>query len=173
MALLIWMNGLNDGSFSENRDLKQQRRRQLLRRHLKIEFALLETLSRLFHLVQFVKCWQIFLELNSLRLYRSSGKEKESRCLVFLLPTQTILGVRHAFLPHVRRAGMRDESIRTSAWEATCVHVLYKTWNQAFSRRNRAMTANKRAWCTCKIVVLLIQTYCFFAVTVAFAMVVV
>ena len=45
------------------------------------EFALLQTLSRLFQLVQFVKCWQIFLELNSKRLYRSSGKEKESRCL--------------------------------------------------------------------------------------------
>ena len=37
------------------------------------EVALLQTLSRLFHLVQFVK---FFLELNSKRLYRSSGKEK-------------------------------------------------------------------------------------------------
>ena len=37
----------------------------------------------IFQLVQFVKCWQIFLELNSKRLYQSSGKEKESRCLVF------------------------------------------------------------------------------------------
>ena len=36
----------------------------------------------LFHLVQFTKCWQFFLELNSKRLYRSSGKEKESCCLV-------------------------------------------------------------------------------------------
>ena len=45
------------------------------------EFALLQTLSRLFQLVQFVKCWQIFLELNSKRLHESSRKEKESRCL--------------------------------------------------------------------------------------------
>ena len=44
---------------------------------LKCEFALLQTLSRLFQLVQFVKCWQFFLELNSKRLYQSSGKEKE------------------------------------------------------------------------------------------------
>ena len=38
----------------------------------------------LFHLVQFAKCWQFFLELNSKRLYRSSGKEKESCCLVVM-----------------------------------------------------------------------------------------
>ena len=43
---------------------------------LKWDFALLQTLSRLFHLVQFVKCWQFFLELNS---------KKESRC-VHVLP---------------------------------------------------------------------------------------
>ena len=60
-----------------NRDVKQQRRRRLRKRHLKSEFALLQTLSRLFQLVQFVKCWPIFSELNSKRLYQSSGKEKE------------------------------------------------------------------------------------------------
>ena len=55
---------------------------------IKSEFALLQTLSRLFQLVQFVKCWQIFLDLNSKRLYQSSGKEKESRCLVFTSSTK-------------------------------------------------------------------------------------
>ena len=44
---------------------------------------LLSTLLHLFQLVQFVKCWQIFLELNFKRLYWSSGKEKESCCPVF------------------------------------------------------------------------------------------
>ena len=43
-----------------NRELKQQRRRRLRKRHLKSEFALLQTLSRLFHLVYFVKFWQTF-----------------------------------------------------------------------------------------------------------------
>ena len=43
---------------------------------------------RLFHLVQVVKCWQIFRELNSKRLYRRSEKEKESRCLVFKISTK-------------------------------------------------------------------------------------
>ena len=59
------------------RELKQQRRRPLQKRHLKTEFAPLQTLSRLFHLVYFVKCWQMFLELNSKGLYQSSGKENK------------------------------------------------------------------------------------------------
>ena len=65
------------------RELKQQRRRRLRKRHLKSEFALLQTLSRLLHLVYFVKYWQMFLELNSKGLYQSLGKEKESCCRVF------------------------------------------------------------------------------------------
>ena len=60
-----------------NRVLKQQRRRRLRKRQLKSEFALLQSLSRLFHFVYFVKCWQMFLELNSKGLYQSSGKEKK------------------------------------------------------------------------------------------------
>ena len=62
---------------------KQQRLRWLQKRHLESEFAPLQTLSGLFRLVQFVKCWRTFLELNSKGLYRRSRKEKDSRCLVF------------------------------------------------------------------------------------------
>ena len=65
------------------REFKQRRRWRLRKRHLKSEVALLETLLFLFHLFQFIKCWQFSLELNSKRLYRISGKENESRCLVF------------------------------------------------------------------------------------------
>ena len=71
------------GVFILTRELKQQRRRRLQKRHLKSEFALLQTLPGLFHLVQFGKKWRIFLELNSNGLYWSSGKEKENCCLVF------------------------------------------------------------------------------------------
>ena len=78
-----------------NGELKQQRRQRLRKDHLKNEFALLETLLHLFQLVQFIKCWQIFLELNSKRLYQSSGKEKESRCLVFTSSTQREIGYFH------------------------------------------------------------------------------
>ena len=70
-----------------NRELKQHRRRRLRKRLLKSELALLQTLSRLFHRVKFVTCWQFFLELNSKRLHQSTGKEKESRCLVFTFST--------------------------------------------------------------------------------------
>ena len=50
--------------------------------------ALLPTLSRLFHLIHFVKYWQFFLELNSKRLHQSSGTEIESR-LVFTSSKKT------------------------------------------------------------------------------------
>ena len=80
----------------ENGEFKQQRRPQLRKRPLNGTVALLQTFSRLFHLVQFVKFWQFFLELNLKRLYRSSGKgkEKENRCLAaFLFLSRLKLGM--------------------------------------------------------------------------------
>ena len=84
------------------RELKQRRgrRRRLRKRHLKSQFPLLQTLSRLFHLVQFVKCWHFFLALNSKRLYQSSGKEKESHCLVFTSSTKR--EIRYFYVAVVR-----------------------------------------------------------------------
>ena len=63
-------------------ELKQRRWWQLRKLHLKSEFALLQTLSRLFHLVQLDKRGHFFLGLNSKTLCWSSAKEKESHCLV-------------------------------------------------------------------------------------------
>ena len=83
------------------RELKQQRRRLPRKRHWKSKVALLQTVSRLVHLVQFLKCWQLFLELNSKRLYQSSGKEKESCCLVF--PSSTKREIRHFHVVVVQR----------------------------------------------------------------------
>ena len=76
-----------------NRELKQRGRRRLWKRHLKSEFALLQTLSRLFHLVSFVKCGQIVFELHSEGLFQRSVKEKESCCLLF--PPSTKREIRH------------------------------------------------------------------------------
>ena len=45
-------------------------------RKSKGEFGLFQTSSLQFHLIQFVKRWRIFLELNSKRLSLSSGKEE-------------------------------------------------------------------------------------------------
>ena len=58
-----------------------------------LTFTLLQTLSHLLQLVQFFKCWKSFLELNSKRLYQSSGKEKESQCVVFTSLTNVKLGI--------------------------------------------------------------------------------
>ena len=67
------------------RELKQQRRK----RHFKSEGALLQTLSRLFYLIQFVKGWLFSsLDFYCKRLYQSTGKEKESRCLVLTSSTK-------------------------------------------------------------------------------------
>jgi len=56
---------------------------------LKSEFALVKTLLRLFHVAQFVKCWQIFLEFNSKNCIEVLEKKKKvpvlcSRPLYFL-----------------------------------------------------------------------------------------
>ena len=100
-VLCITAENNSHGSIHDEIDLKQQRQRRLRKRHSKSEFGLLQTLSRLFQLVQFVKCWQIFLELNSKRLYQSSGKEKESRCLVFTSSTKR--EIRHFHVVVVQR----------------------------------------------------------------------
>ena len=51
------------------------------KRYFKSEFALFQ-ISSLFHLVQFRKCWGIFLEWSSKSRYLSSEKEKLKFCLV-------------------------------------------------------------------------------------------
>ena len=66
-------------AFKQNsKELKHQRRRRLRKRHLKSEFALPQTLSHLFQLVQFVKCWQIFLELNSKTASKFRKRKRKS-----------------------------------------------------------------------------------------------
>ena len=75
-----------------NRELKQRRRRRLLQRHLKSECALLQTLSRLFQLVQFVKCLQFFPKLDS-KTVSKFRKRKRSRCLVFTSSTKCHVAV--------------------------------------------------------------------------------
>ena len=102
----LWNRGLSNSktaySFwnrSANREFKQQRWPRLRKLHLKNAIALLQTFSRLFHLVQFVKCWRIFLESNSKSLFKSSGKRKESRCLVFMSNTKREICGFH--VPHI------------------------------------------------------------------------
>ena len=82
------------------RDLYKQQRRQLPKRHLKSEFTLINFIA-LTPSCLLCQCWQMFLELNSKRLYQSSGKEKESRCLMFTSSTKREF--RHFHLIVVQR----------------------------------------------------------------------
>ena len=62
-----------------------------------------KTLSCLFHLVQFVRCWWIFLEFNSKGLYQSAEKEKGSCCLVFTLSTKSEIRQFHVVVVQRRQ----------------------------------------------------------------------
>ena len=101
------------------REFNQQRRRRLRKRPgLITEVALHKTLSRLLHLVPFVKCWQFSLELNSKRLYLSSGKEKESRCLVFTVFTSSEKrGIRqfHVVVVHWRQRNVQKSMMHVQS----------------------------------------------------------
>ena len=116
------------------RELKQEGRRRLRKRHLKNEFALPQTLSRLFHLVSFVKCCQIFLELNSKGLYQSSGKEKESFFLVF--PSSTKREIRHFHVEVVQR---RLRNVQKSAMQV--LSCCFTNINLLLFRRLRCLSA--------------------------------
>ena len=87
---------------NRKRLLRRLRRRRLRKRHLKSHFALRQICSRLFHLVQSVKFCQIFLALNSKRLYVSKfRKVKESCCLV--LTSSKKHEIRHFHVVVVQR----------------------------------------------------------------------
>ena len=63
-----------------------------------------------------VKYWQFLLELNFKRLYRSSGKEKGSRCLVFTSSTKR--EIRHF---HVVVVQWRQRNVQKSVMhEQSC-----------------------------------------------------
>ena len=105
--------------------------------------APLQTLSRLFHLIHFVKCWQFFLEflgLNSKRLYQSSGKEKESRCLVFTFSTKR--EIRH-FHVVVVQWGQRNGQKRVMHEQSCCfanLNVLFFCRSR-WRRRRRCLSS--------------------------------
>ena len=70
-------------------------------------------LTVLFHLVYFIKCWQMFLELNSKGLYQTSGKEKESCCLVFLSLTKSKLRHFHIVVVQWQQRNLQKKSVQS------------------------------------------------------------
>ena len=115
-------------SSRHSRQLKQQRRQRLRKRYLKSEVALLQTLSLLFHLVQFVKCWHFFLELNSKWLYRILGKEKESRlsllCLVFAFCTKREIRYFHVVVVQWWQRNIQKSVMHVNSCYFASINVL-------------------------------------------------
>ena len=108
-------------SWPYNRELKQQRRRRLQKRHLK-SFKLYGAYSISFSSSNFGKCFWSWILMDCIKV-----QEKKRKLL-------------------------------------SCVPVLDKTRIQALSCCSRATTAKKctkKAWCTCKVVVLLIKPIAF------------
>ena len=67
--------------------------------------------------------------------------------------------------PGVEFLGDISKFRKRNSISSLLVYVLHKTRNQAFSRRSRAKTGKemyKRAWCTCRVVVLVIKPIVFF-----------
>ena len=63
-------------------------------------------LDGVYSVLLFVECGQMFLELNSKRLYWSSGKEKKSRHLVFM--SSTTREIRHFHITVVQWSQQRN-----------------------------------------------------------------
>ena len=55
----------HDGNIPGSRDLKMRERQRQVKRHLKSEFGVFQSSSRLVHLAYFVESTRTLLELNS------------------------------------------------------------------------------------------------------------
>ena len=67
------------------------------------------------HLDHFVKFWQFFVELNSKRLYQSSGKEKGSRCLVFASSTKREIRQFHVEVVRWRQRNVQKSVVHVQS----------------------------------------------------------
>ena len=122
----------------ENGEFKQQRRPQLRKRPLNGTVALLQTFSCLFHLVQFVKCWQFFLELNSKRVDPRSRKQKEIRCLVFTSSTKREVRYVHVVVIQWRQRNVQKSVMHV---QGCCFANLNLSlfWRSRWRRRRRCL----------------------------------
>ena len=87
---------------TDTRELKQKRRRRLWKRLFKSKVALLQKRYRTYsNSFNSSNVGNFFLDLNSKKLYQSSGKENESRCRVFTSSTKR--DIRHFYVVVVQR----------------------------------------------------------------------
>ena len=137
VAVTIARGGGGGGKINPSTPPRGQRRRQRRRRWwnrlLKREFTLLKNLSLLFHVVQFVKCWCIFLEMNCNGLYLCLRKELQNRCLVFTYSTKREFRQFHVEVAQRRQRNVQRRVIHVQSccfanlnlllfWRSRCRH---------------------------------------------------
>ena len=99
-------------------------------------------MSSLFHLPQFIKLWQIFLELNSNRLFKSSGKEKENCCLVFTFPIKRKTTKSHDVVVQLRhKNGQKSVMHVQSCWFVNLNQLLFHRSRWRRRRRRRCLSS--------------------------------
>ena len=77
---------------------------------------MVQTSSRLFHLVCFVNRWRICLVLVSKGLYQSSGKAKEGRCLVFTASTKRRIIINLVVVVQRRQGNVRERMMQVQSF---------------------------------------------------------
>ena len=95
----------------------------------------------MFHLVQFIKCWQIFLELKSKRLHQSSGKQKKSR---LLFTSSTKRENRHFHVLVVQRRQRNVQKRVMHAQSCCCANLnlsLFSPSRCRCGRRHRCLSS--------------------------------
>ena len=155
-------------TFSTKRQLgrlSRQRQRRLRKRQLKSEFALLQTLSRLFHLVCFVKCWP---KCSWSWILKDCIKVQEKKKKVVVLCSRPRQNVNLSTF--TLQSCNNGKEMYQKAW-CTCKVVVLPISPIHFfvvlvavaSCSQTAKKCTRKAWCTCKVAsVLLIWGHCFF-----------
>ena len=102
---------------------------------LKRAFAQLHTLSRLFHLVQFVKCWQIFVQWNS------KVQEKKKESLVTTSSTKRAIRQFHVVVGQGQRRSVRTSTCKVVTLPIQTYYYYYFFCRSRYRRRFRCLTS--------------------------------
>ena len=115
-------------------------RRRLRKRHLKSEFVLLRTFISLIPTRSSSNVGKFFWELNFKRLYQSSGKEREGRCLVFTCLTQREIRHFHVVVVQQRQRNLQK---RVMPLQSCCLNsYFFERLSHLFRLVHRQMLAN-------------------------------
>ena len=133
-------NIVNETWQIENREIKQQQRRQLRERHFKKGSRAASNFITLIPSRLIRKILANFLVVEFWRLYQSSGKETESRCLVFASSTER--EIRHFRVVVVQQRRQRNVQ---KAW-CTCKVVVCQSEPVAFLPSSLLKLPNEKRW---------------------------